>query len=135
MKAKRLCRQVSLVGLVMLCAGHRANAQTIYWTDIGTSKIQRAKLHGNGVEDLLTTGQVFTPVDIALDVAGGKIYWTEARTCSRAHAMVLLPEAERPVNHIVTPTASSDFHRSSRVIGNLHCLAPGLGICRKLSFV
>ena len=56
-----------------------ADAQTIYWTDVGASKIQRATLEGGaGVEDLLTVGMVFTPVGIALDVGGGKMYWTEA---------------------------------------------------------
>ena len=67
------------MGLCALCAGQRANAQTIYWTDIGSSRIQRLDLNaGEGVDDLLTTGQVFTPVDIALDAAGGKMYWTES---------------------------------------------------------
>ena len=44
-----------------------ADAQTIYWTDIETHKIQRATLEqGPGVEDLVTVG-VITPTDIALD--------------------------------------------------------------------
>ena len=65
--------------LLVLVVVVPSNAQTIYWTDIGTSGVQRFDLNeGVGVEDLLATGQVFTPVDIALDVAGGKMYWTEA---------------------------------------------------------
>ena len=64
-----------LVFIVVSCA----DAQTIYWTDIGSSKIQRVDLSaGVGVEDLLTMGRVFTPVDIVLDQAGGKMYWTES---------------------------------------------------------
>ncbi len=79
MKTNRLYTGLFLLGLSMLIAGKRANAQTIYWTDIATSKIQRAKLIGGlGVEDLVTTGQVFTPVDIVLDTTSGKMYWTEA---------------------------------------------------------
>jgi len=55
-----------------------SSAQTIYWTDIGSSKIQRLELNsGVGAEDLLTMGQVFSPVDIVLDQTGGKMYWTE----------------------------------------------------------
>ncbi len=50
----------------------------MYWTDIGTGKIQRANLDGSIVEDLLTVGEVFTPVEIALDTAGHKMYWTES---------------------------------------------------------
>ena len=39
-------------------------------------KIQRANLDGSNIEDLVT--QVVTgPVRIALDVEGGKMYWTE----------------------------------------------------------
>ena len=49
----------------------------MYWTDVGTSKIQRANLDGSGLEDLVTTG-VKLPVRIALDLARGKIYWTES---------------------------------------------------------
>jgi hypothetical protein len=53
-------------------------AQTIYWTDIGTSKIQRLDLNaGVGTQDLLTMGQVSTPVDVVLEPASGKMYWTE----------------------------------------------------------
>lgn len=56
-----------------------AEAQTLYWTDIGTSKIQRADVFGaSGIEDLITSDQVFLPVSIAVDEAGGKMYWTEA---------------------------------------------------------
>ena len=65
--------------LLGLLVAWRSDAQTVYWTDIGSSKIQRLDLDSLvGVEDLLTLGQVFTPVDIALDQAAGKMYWTEA---------------------------------------------------------
>ncbi len=70
--------RIAACGLVLFLVP-RSVAQTIYWTDIGTSKIQRVNLKGGvGVEDLVTVGQVFTPVSIALDVPGGKMYWTEA---------------------------------------------------------
>ena len=60
---------MSLLGLVCSLGTARATGHTIYWTDIGTSKIQRGDLEGGtGVEDLVTTGQVFTPVDIDLDL-------------------------------------------------------------------
>ena len=50
----------------------------MYWTDIGSGKIQRANLDGSNVKDLLTIGVVFTPVEIALDTAANKMYWTES---------------------------------------------------------
>ncbi len=59
----------------------------MYWTDSGremyrmesgTEKIQRSNLDGSGVEDLVTTG-FWEPKGIALDVAGGKMYWTHSR--------------------------------------------------------
>jgi low density lipoprotein receptor-related protein 5/6 len=56
----------------------------MYWTDqISAKKIRRANLDGTGVEDLVTTG-LFFPTGIALDVAGGKMYWTDFGT-NRIH--------------------------------------------------
>ena len=61
----------------------------MYWVDSGremnlmnlmesgTAKIQRSNLDGSGVETLVTTG-LGTPKGIALDVAGGKMYWTDS---------------------------------------------------------
>ena len=48
----------------------------MYWVDAGTSKIQRANLDGSQIEDLVTTG-LFVPRNLALDVDGGKMYWTD----------------------------------------------------------
>ncbi len=59
----------------------------IYWTDSGTGnpnplqndKIQRANLDGSNVETLLTYENFLRlPMGITLDVAGGKMYWTDA---------------------------------------------------------
>ena len=44
-----------------------------------TGIIQRANFDGSNVEDLVTTGLI-GPNGIALDVAGGKMYWTDANT-------------------------------------------------------
>jgi DNA-binding beta-propeller fold protein YncE len=53
----------------------------MYWTDVGTGtgdgKIQRADLNGDNVDPLVITG-LTAPFGIALDVAGGKMYWTNA---------------------------------------------------------
>ncbi len=50
----------------------------IYWRDSGTGKIQRANLDGSNIEDLVTLegSSVYGPYDLALDMNGGKIYWT-----------------------------------------------------------
>ena len=58
-----------------LSYGDTARPQ-IYWTDAGTDKIQRANLDGSNVQDLVTT-KLKSPRDIALDVAGGKMYWID----------------------------------------------------------
>ena len=76
MKTSRFCKSLPYL-LSVSFAVPGAVAQTIYWTDVGSHKIQRADLGGRGVEDLVTTG-VMTPVDIAIDVGAGKMYWTEA---------------------------------------------------------
>ncbi len=51
----------------------------LYWTDLGTHKIQRADLDGSNVEDLVTRG-LGTPVGLAVDVSAGKMYWPDMRT-------------------------------------------------------
>ena len=65
-----------------------SHAWQLYWTvfaqtnQIGvlvyrTDRIQRSNLDGSGFfEDLVTTG-LLHPVGIALDVSGGKMYWTD----------------------------------------------------------
>ena len=61
----------------------------MYWTDPGMQsnpdgKIQRANLNGDSVEDLVcaagcrVTSTLTMPIGIALDVAGGKMYWADA---------------------------------------------------------
>ena len=49
----------------------------MYWTDIGTSKIQCANTDGSDVKDLVVTG-LRMPNSIALDEEEGKMYWTDA---------------------------------------------------------
>ena len=60
----------------------------MYWTDSGTSKVQRANLDGSAVEDLVTrldcrrvpADVQCSPEGMALDVAGGKMYWVDSGT-------------------------------------------------------
>ncbi len=56
----------------------------VYWTDcvdgsFANSKIQRSNLDGSSPENLVTTG-LSHPVSIDLDVAAGKMYWTDINT-------------------------------------------------------
>ena len=44
----------------------------MYWSD--SRRIQRANLDGSNIEDLVTG---FIPRGLALDVAGGKMYWMD----------------------------------------------------------
>ncbi|MDE0468306.1 MAG: T9SS type A sorting domain-containing protein [Candidatus Poribacteria bacterium] len=49
----------------------------IFWTNAGEHSIKRANLDGSNTEDLVTSAQGLKyPNDIALDFAGGKMYWT-----------------------------------------------------------
>ncbi len=48
---------------------------SIYWTEFSSQQIRRVSLDSTNVEDIITTG-LSRPTDIALDVSGGKIYWT-----------------------------------------------------------
>jgi len=84
-----------------------ACAETIYWTDRGSNKIQRASLNGSGYEDLVVVN-VFEPVSIALDVVGGKLYWTEASPAgfmiSRANLDGTNVELLTPLDHLAEPS-------------------------------
>ena len=61
MKARGRLIGLPLLGLLMSFGASEVTAQSVYWTDIGSSKVQRLDLHaGAGVEDLLTVGQVAT---------------------------------------------------------------------------
>ena len=52
----------------------------MYWTNAGSrDKIQRANIDGSNVEDLVTRG-LRDPLDVALDLAEGKMYWTDHGT-------------------------------------------------------
>ncbi|MDE2888044.1 MAG: DUF5050 domain-containing protein [Gemmatimonadota bacterium] len=48
----------------------------LYWTEYGhgTGKIQRSNLDGSDIEDLVTESVI--SMSLALDVSGGKMYWT-----------------------------------------------------------
>ena len=61
----------------------------MYWTDEAMDKIFRANLDGSNVEDLVNTREIVNPplepgatapASIALDVDGGKMYWTDWHT-------------------------------------------------------
>ena len=71
----------------------------------GAEKIQRADLDGSHVEDLVTVG-VDNPRGLALDVAGGKMYWTDRNlgTIQRAN----LDGSD--VEDLVTPATSGLAH-------------------------
>jgi sugar lactone lactonase YvrE len=61
----------------------------IYWTDMGPGgaadksvaindgRIMRSDLDGQNVENLVPTGITTTPKQLALDVPGGKVYWSD----------------------------------------------------------
>ena len=51
----------------------------LYWTDADGDRIQRSRLDGSGVEDVVDSGLV-NPRGLAVDEAAGKIYWTDYGT-------------------------------------------------------
>ena len=77
----------TLTAEIPVTASRGKDLLTIFWTDYETNKIQqatveqaiRSNLDPSDVEDLVTQG-LRTPYAIALDVAGGKMYWTDLST-------------------------------------------------------
>jgi sugar lactone lactonase YvrE len=61
----------------------------LYWTDMGegaalensieadSGKIVRANLDGTNIENIVPVGITSTPKQLALDVKGGKVYWSD----------------------------------------------------------
>ena len=57
-------------------AGRETQADVIYWTEtFGGPEIARANADGTGHQTLVTG--LKQPTGIALDVAGGKMYWAD----------------------------------------------------------
>ena len=56
--------------------GGGSGGNKMYWADNQAFKIQRADLDGSNVENLVTG--LSAPIGVAVDVAGGKVYWTDA---------------------------------------------------------
>ena len=69
----------------------------IYWTDGDTGKIQRANLDGSNVQDLVTQG-LEAPRGIALDVRGGKMYWTD-RGAKKSSVRILTVQMSKTSSH------------------------------------
>ncbi len=63
----------------------RANGR-MYWTDQSSKKVQRAKLDGSDIEDLVDEG-LDRPFGIALDLLNKKMYWADwgARKIQRSN--------------------------------------------------
>ncbi len=58
------------------------NAGKVYWTLPSENKIQRSNLDGSTVEDVYTAAA--GPISVAIDGAGGKMYWSEEADSSQA---------------------------------------------------
>lgn len=67
---------LATVQIVLAFASASAEAEKIYWTDMGHEKIRRANLDGSAIEELVTIG-LQAPGVIAIDGRRGKMYWTD----------------------------------------------------------
>ena len=59
--------------------------EKIYWNRIGESRIYRADLDGSNFKTVITSTELGTIQDIALDIAEGTIYWAHPDTIKRAY--------------------------------------------------
>ena len=85
----------------------------IYYTDTSTDKIRRANLDGTNVEELVDTRRIVdppldnggtSPLDITLDVDGGKMYWADEKTAKIYRANLDGTQVEiLPISGLQTP--------------------------------
>ncbi|NND70891.1 MAG: T9SS type A sorting domain-containing protein [Rhodothermales bacterium] len=64
------------IGTSALPTAAFGQATKIYWTDFGSTKVQRADTNGSNVENIVTNPAV-QPFEIEVDVANAQLYWTE----------------------------------------------------------
>jgi hypothetical protein len=65
---------VALILVFIIGVGRNSvHAQKIYWT---TDTIRRADLDGSNAEDVIAKYRVRGPYGLAIDLSGGKMYWT-----------------------------------------------------------
>jgi len=122
--ARARLAQVGLHLLVLLLAlAQTAFAQSkMYFTDTG-QLIVRANLDGTGQQDVITS--IVPDPGIALDVAGGKMYWGKDNGIHRANlngtgvATVLSGLAE-PVGDIALDLTNGKIYWMDRFKANLH---------------
>lgn len=63
------------IGVVIATSVSVVNADQVYWAELGAGTsplIQRAEVDGSGVGTVI---HGFEPLDIAIDILGGKLYW------------------------------------------------------------
>jgi hypothetical protein len=70
-------------GGMVVDAGLSAGARYIYWTDVETGRIGRCKIDGTGLTWLVTG--LASPTGIAVDIRGGKLYWSDGAGIHRAN--------------------------------------------------
>lgn len=82
MSRKIIVLSILMTLLIMYPAVGSAQ-QKIYWVDQTNQKIQRADLDGTNVVDVITG--LVSPEGLALDISGGKVYWTERTATGKIH--------------------------------------------------
>lgn len=65
----------------------RCSDTRIYWTDFGTQTISQSNLDGSDIQEVIALPGTGALRDIALDIAGGMIYWTHVDPYG-PHAMI-----------------------------------------------
>lgn len=71
-------RRSAVIVLASLHVCSFVGADTVYFTDVGTDRIQSANTDGSNLQTLVTG--LPNPKGIAIDATGGKVYWTDQAT-------------------------------------------------------
>ncbi len=76
-----MSRFASVLIVLLSFSGQVASAQKMYWSindwNGGDPRILRSNLDGTEVETIIPISELVSPDAIAVDIRGGKIYWTD----------------------------------------------------------
>uniref|UniRef100_A0A670J4S2 Low-density lipoprotein receptor-related protein 4 n=1 Tax=Podarcis muralis TaxID=64176 RepID=A0A670J4S2_PODMU len=95
----------------------------VYWTDVGTDSISRAKWDGTG-QEVVADSSLESPAGLAVDWVTNKLYWTDAgtdrievsNTDGTMRTVLIWENLDRPRDIVVDPIERAGMDASDRLV-------------------